>query len=184
MSDSETLSGSEATPAMTETIEVRLHAQTDKNQLLALLEMAMVETYPDLKLLTRSEMRERVESEFAHYYGLAEKEIWVAAAEGTVAACLWVIESFHPVTGRPDFFVVNVAVRPEFRGKGVGRRLFDAAKGEARKRGLPFIRLFVNPANEAAFNLYQRIGFVTQTHEMRLDLGSADTSSASSGQSG
>jgi ribosomal protein S18 acetylase RimI-like enzyme len=175
------MSDNDAKVGTVDTIDVRLHGPQDKPQLLELLEMAMVETYPDLKLLTRSEMRERVESEFAHYYGLAEKEIWVAAAGTRVAGCLWVMESFHPITGRPDFFVVNVAVRPEFRGKGVGRRLFDATVNEARKRGLPFIRLFVNPANEAAFNLYQRIGFVTQTHEMRLDLGSADNSSDSRG---
>lgn len=149
---------------------VRHHLPGDRPALLALLEAAMRETYPDLRLLTRSELRERVEAEFAHYYAIPEKEIWIGEVDGEVAGCLWCMESYHPVTGLPDFFVVNVAVFPAYRGHGLARKLFEEAIQSARARGLPCVRLFVNPANEAAYRLYQSLGFTAQTHEMRLDL--------------
>lgn len=149
---------------------IRHHKPGDRPALLKLLEAAMLETYPDLKHFTRSEMRERVEAEFAHYFALPEKEIWVAEVDGEVGGCLWCMESFHPVTGMSDFFVVNVAIFPDYRGFGLARKLFEEAITSARARGLPCVRLFVNPANDAAYRLYVRMGFLPQTHEMRLDL--------------
>lgn len=150
---------------------IRHHRPGDRPALQALLEAAMKETYPDLQHLTRSDLRERVEAEFAHYFAIPEKEIWIGEVDGEVAGCLWCMESYHPVTGIPDFFVVNVAVFPEYRGYGLARKLFDEAVQSARSRGLPCVRLFVNPANQAAYRLYLDLGFMPQTHEMRLDLG-------------
>ncbi len=149
----------------------RRHQKSDRPQLIAFLEMAMLETYPDLLALTRSELRERVEAEFAHYFAMAEKEIWVAEAAGVVVGCLWAMESFHPVTGQADLFVVNVAVAPAFRGRGLARQLFKLAIDTARAKRLRHVRLFVNPSNQDAFRLYEKLGFSTQTHEMRLDTG-------------
>ncbi|MBM3267750.1 MAG: GNAT family N-acetyltransferase [Candidatus Sericytochromatia bacterium] len=152
-------------------VAVRRHHESDRPHLLRFLEMAMLETYPDLRALPRSELRERVEAEFAHYFALPDKEIWVAEAQGgQVAGCLWAMASYHPVTGRRDLFIVNVAVAPEFRGLGLARRLFGLAVDAASAAHIPYVRLFVNPANQAAYRLYEELGFAAQTHEMRLEV--------------
>lgn len=149
---------------------IRADRPDDRESLLDLLEMAMRETYPDLDLLTRSQFRERLEAEFAHYMGVESRAIWVAEVEGKVAGCLWAMESFHPVTGMPDLFVVNVAIFPDFQGRGLARKLFAEAVDLAKKKRIPVVRLFVNPRNEAAYKLYLQLGFEPQTHEMRLSL--------------
>ena len=149
-------------------IVIRRHQPGDRPRLVELLELSMLETYPDLKPFTRSVLRTRVEAEFAQYYALEEKEIWVAMVAGQVAGCLWVMESFHPVTEIPDLFVVNIAVYPQFQGRGLARRLFAEATSHAHKLGISRLRLFVNPVNQSAYSLYLKLGFEPQTHEMRL----------------
>ncbi|MFJ6528497.1 GNAT family N-acetyltransferase [Streptomyces longwoodensis] len=56
--------------------------------------------------------------------------------------------------------VVGVYVRPEWRGGGVSRALFDAGLSWAWDSGVERVRLIVHEENGAAQALYRRIGFV------------------------
>ncbi|CRM20008.1 MULTISPECIES: GNAT family N-acetyltransferase [Pseudomonas] len=52
-------------------------------------------------------------------------------------------------------------VNAAYQRHGLGRRLVEAALGEARQRaGLKVIQLTVTAGNDAAFALYQRCGFI------------------------
>ena len=64
----------------------------------------------------------------------------------------------------------NVAVMPEFRGRGIAGRLVDAAIGYVRQRGGRQILLQVRVDNAHALELYLRRGFHTYDtlHEMDL----------------
>lgn len=53
----------------------------------------------------------------------------------------------------------NVAVRPEERRKGTGRRLVEEALERARERGAREVFLEVREANRAARTLYEGCGF-------------------------
>ena len=53
----------------------------------------------------------------------------------------------------------NLAVRPELRRQGLGRRLLDFVLEEAEKLGAPNATLEVRRSNEAARRLYERAGF-------------------------
>ena len=55
--------------------------------------------------------------------------------------------------------VGNVAVRPEYRGLGLGRRLTEAMTADARSRGLAFLTLEVRQSNVPARRLYESCGF-------------------------
>jgi GNAT superfamily N-acetyltransferase len=50
-------------------------------------------------------------------------------------------------------------VRPEFRGKGIGRALLEALIAEAQEIGYPTVRLDSTRFMEVAHSLYRSVGF-------------------------
>jgi ribosomal-protein-alanine N-acetyltransferase len=56
--------------------------------------------------------------------------------------------------------ILNVAVRPDFRGRGIGRLLVETALDDFRTRGAAFVALEVRPTNRPALSLYASVGFV------------------------
>jgi GNAT superfamily N-acetyltransferase len=78
----------------------------------------------------------------------------LAELDGTLVGCVFV---------RPKsdaLYVGKLAVRPDLKGRGIGRALVAAARQEARARGLGWLELQTRielTENHAAF---QRLGFV------------------------
>src|SRR4051812_45687583 len=61
--------------------------------------------------------------------------------------------------------VENVAVRPALHGRGIGRRLLGYAEDEARRLGLPALRLYTHEKMGSNLRLYQRLGYVETGRE-------------------
>lgn len=59
-----------------------------------------------------------------------------------------------------ELHLVNFAVHPSFRRRGVGRALLEEVFRGARERGLRRVTLEVRESNEAARELYRQFGFV------------------------
>ncbi|HRU39811.1 MAG TPA: ribosomal protein S18-alanine N-acetyltransferase [Candidatus Goldiibacteriota bacterium] len=55
--------------------------------------------------------------------------------------------------------ILNIAVSDEFRRRGIALSFMQKAVQEALKRGLSAMTLEVRESNEAAVNLYRRLGF-------------------------
>jgi ribosomal protein S18 acetylase RimI-like enzyme len=84
---------------------------------------------------------------------VAAGEAWVLEDAGEVRGVL-VLE------GHADHLLLeNVAVEPARRGMGDGRALLDFAEAEARRRGLPEIRLYTNELMERNIALYAARGY-------------------------
>ncbi|WP_431271228.1 GNAT family N-acetyltransferase [Dankookia sp. P2] len=84
---------------------------------------------------------------------IAAGEAWVLEEAGAVRALL-VLET------HPDHLMLdNIAVDPARQGKGDGRVLLDFAEAEARRRGLPEIRLYTNVLMERNIALYAKRGY-------------------------
>jgi ribosomal-protein-alanine N-acetyltransferase len=71
-----------------------------------------------------------------------------------------------PVAGFCAFWLVfdeihinNVAVRPQFRGQGMGTAIMRHVLDEARRLGARRATLEVRASNEGARRLYERLGF-------------------------
>jgi len=60
---------------------------------------------------------------------------------------------------REDVQVNNIAVHPDFRGKGIGEALMRHVIAKVRKDGATFMALEVRPSNAAAVTLYKKLGF-------------------------
>ncbi len=73
-----------------------------------------------------------------------------------VAICMLGFSSFR---GQPLINVHDIAVCPEARGKGVGRKLLVAVEEEARKLGCGKVTLEVRSDNARAMSLYKSVGF-------------------------
>ena len=54
--------------------------------------------------------------------------------------------------------VTNVAVHPDYRGQGIGTKLFEKLIEEVKILGATAITLEVRPSNEAAIKLYENFG--------------------------
>jgi ribosomal-protein-alanine N-acetyltransferase len=65
--------------------------------------------------------------------------------------CFWTVAG--------ELQLINIAVHPEHRGAGVGRRLMGFLLQEARRRQAARIFLEVRPSNRPALRLYARTGF-------------------------
>lgn len=57
------------------------------------------------------------------------------------------------------WMIGNVAVRPDWRGRGIGRALVEAALETAERRGGAWVGLEVREDNPVARRLYERLGF-------------------------
>ena len=56
-------------------------------------------------------------------------------------------------------YVTSIAVKKEYRNKGVATKLIDRAVSFARKAGLSFISLEVRTSNDIAISLYDKMNF-------------------------
>ncbi len=67
------------------------------------------------------------------------------------------------IVPQPDHLLVeNVAVLPEFQGRGLGRRLMSHAEAVATSLGHGTIRLYTNRRFARNIALYQRLGYVVE----------------------
>jgi [ribosomal protein S18]-alanine N-acetyltransferase len=55
--------------------------------------------------------------------------------------------------------LTSIAVRPGAKGRGLGRRLLEAAEAQALAKGCTRLRLEVRPSNKAAKRLYETHGY-------------------------
>jgi ribosomal-protein-alanine N-acetyltransferase len=60
---------------------------------------------------------------------------------------------------KDDVQVNNIAVHPEFRGKGIGTALMKHVMEKVRRAGVTFVNLEVRTSNTSAQSLYTKLGF-------------------------
>lgn len=86
---------------------------------------------------------------------------FVAVADGDVIASL----NLYPSSfGYAD---IGMYVARDWRGRGVGSALMEAAFGWSRARGLHKLTLSVFPHNAAAIALYRKFGFVEEGRRVK-----------------
>ena len=79
---------------------------------------------------------------------------WLVAMDGGMLAGYIGSQS---AGGESD--IMNVAVKPEYRGRGIAVRLIDALTAELRRRGMEAITLEVRESNLPAIQLYEKLCF-------------------------
>jgi GNAT superfamily N-acetyltransferase len=96
---------------------------------------------------------------------IAGGKVWVMDDEGDLAGV--VVLDDTPEALQVD----NVAVRPEYQGRGLGRALLSFADDEARRRGYDAVILYTNLHMTENVGRYPRLGYVEvgRGHEHGFD---------------
>jgi RimJ/RimL family protein N-acetyltransferase len=81
----------------------------------------------------------------------------VALEDGTVVGWCDIRRHFFPSHAHGGS--LGMGILPGYRGRGLGRRLIEAALQAAREAGLVRVELSVHADNDRAIALYEKIGF-------------------------
>jgi ribosomal protein S18 acetylase RimI-like enzyme len=91
----------------------------------------------------------------------------VGETAGGMVGVVWVGIAPQP---RPGWWIYDIEVVREQRGRGYGRALLEAAEGEVRRRGGDSVGLNVFGGNAAACGLYESSGYHVTSMQMRKSL--------------
>lgn len=101
----------------------------------------------------------------------ADADILVASEQGKFLGFALVQKQCTPLYGclvpHTFAYLMDLAVIPEARSRGVGATLISAVRRWACKRRLDYVELNVLHENTRAFQLYAREGFAPVMHTMR-----------------
>ena len=89
-----------------------------------------------------------------------EARLMLWRADDGLAGCVWL----EPA-GADVWYLGMLTVRPDLQGGGAGRRLLEAAEGEARALGARHIRMTVVNVRDGLIAWYERCGY-TRTGEI------------------
>jgi len=88
----------------------------------------------------------------------AKGQYIVASYEGKVVGSLMLTREWSDWTNRWYWWIQSVYVKPEYRGKGAYRAMYEKIKQMAKEQGVTQIRLYVDKTNYSAQKVYQKLG--------------------------
>lgn len=98
----------------------------------------------------------------------------VADAGGDVVACLLVTYEWSDWRNGVWWWLQSVYVRPDWRGRGLFGRMYEALRVQARATpGVCGLRLYVEESNAGAQRVYARLGMTRESYQMLQDSFSA-----------
>jgi len=89
--------------------------------------------------------------------------LWWVELEGKEIACIWMGNAIEQVKGDRYTYIFLLYVDKQHRGKGIGTSLLLHGENWAKNRGDRQIGLMVFSCNKSAVNLYQTLGYETQS---------------------
>ena len=102
---------------------------------------------------------------------LENNTFYVAESDSSVIGVLEIayrhVESPSHVT-RDVIFVDTMAIDENYRGMGIGHKMFDFIKELKQEKNLDGVELQVNARNSAAYEMYKKYGFTEKSINMEL----------------
>lgn len=90
-------------------------------------------------------------------------EVLIAEVDGRPAGFALFYSNYSTFLGRQGIYLEDLFVRPEARGRGVGRALLSRLGAIARERGCGRLEWAVLDWNETAVRFYEKLGATAQT---------------------
>ncbi len=96
-----------------------------------------------------------------HLFGeRREAEVLIGCHANKPAGFALFFHNFSTFLGRPGIYLEDLYVKPEFRGKGIGRAMLAYLAGLAKERDCGRLEWSVLDWNEPAIKLYRGVGAV------------------------
>ncbi len=85
-------------------------------------------------------------------------EVLIAEFDGELAGQTIFFHNFSTFIGRPGLYIEDLYVRPQFRGKGIGKALLNEVIKLAKERNCGRVEWVVLDWNKPAIDFYKNIG--------------------------
>jgi GNAT superfamily N-acetyltransferase len=134
-------------------IRVRVASEADVPLILSFIkELAEYERLSHEVVATEDSLREWLFGE------RPVAEVLIGESGGDAAGFALFFHSFSTFLGKPGIYLEDLYVRPEFRGRGIGRALLIHLARLARERGYGRLEWSVLDWNKPAIGFYRGIG--------------------------
>jgi len=137
------------------------------NELISIREATASDTPVILQLIRELAEYEKLPHEVtATEAGLAETlfgnrrvaEVLLVEEKGTAAGFCLFFHNYSTFVGKPGLYIEDIFIRPEHRGKGLGKMLFAHVAGIARERDCGRMEWWVLDWNKPAIEFYAGMG--------------------------
>jgi GNAT superfamily N-acetyltransferase len=88
-------------------------------------------------------------------------EVWLAEINDESAGQVFFFRNYSTFLAKPGFYIEDIYVRPQFRGKGVGKKLLNKVIELAKEKNYGRVEWCVLNWNEPAIEFYKNIGAVS-----------------------
>ncbi|MCY1720283.1 GNAT family N-acetyltransferase [Prolixibacteraceae bacterium Z1-6] len=86
-------------------------------------------------------------------------EVFLAETENKqVCGYTLIFKTFSTFKATTNYYIEDLFVFPEYRGKGIGLKLLNFVKNHARNQGADMVEWYVNNANTGALDFYNSLG--------------------------
>jgi N-acetylglutamate synthase-like GNAT family acetyltransferase len=85
---------------------------------------------------------------------IALYQVWIAEEQGQILGGLVLVPK------EDHMLLANIAVHPDYQGKGMGRSLLELADAETLDQGYQELRLYTNKSMNENTAMYKRSGWV------------------------
>ena len=85
-------------------------------------------------------------------------EVLIAEFDGMMVGYALFFKNFSTFLGKPGIYLEDLYVKPEMRGKGIGKALLDRIISTAKQRNYGRVEWSVLDWNEPAIDFYLKIG--------------------------
>ncbi|HEU0054223.1 MAG TPA: GNAT family N-acetyltransferase [Longimicrobium sp.] len=134
-------------------LSIRPATEADAPLILAFIrELAEYERLAHEVVATEDGLRETL------FGARAYAEVLIAEVDGAPAGFALFFHNYSTFLGRPGLYLEDLFVRPEHRGRGVGRALLAHLARTAVERGCGRLEWWVLDWNEAAIRFYRSLG--------------------------
>ena len=88
-------------------------------------------------------------------------EVWLAEINNETAGQVLFFRNYSTFLANPGFYIEDLYVRPQFRGKGIGKKLLNKVIQLAAEKNYGRVEWCVLNWNEPAINFYKKMGAVS-----------------------